>query len=453
MKIAILGAGGMRLPLLYAALIDRAQSLGLDVLALMDIDGDRLALMLAVARAQGGAEPALLRVLPTVDLDQALEGAAFVVTTFRVGDMPGRVADERIPLAHGLLGQETTGAGGFAMAMRTIPVLRQVIERMRRLCPEAWLVNFANPSGLLAEAARAAGWERSVGICDAPSTMKRLAAHLLDVQASEVYLDYFGLNHLGWVRRVLHRGENYLPTFLSMIRAAGGFPGLPFEPDLLSSLGMIPNEYLVYYYYAHRTLEEQRASPQTRGELLLELNAGLLGDLARLHASGETAGMVDRYQAYVARRSETYVRRTEGPEGQTFLRTGMDSGDGGGYADVALDLIEALQGRSPRVMVLNVPNRGAVQGMAPDDVVEIPVLVTANALHPMAVGEIPGHALGLMQQVKAYERLTIEAAVEGSMGKALLALTLHPLVADAGKARLVLDDFRREHAATFPRLQ
>jgi 6-phospho-beta-glucosidase len=131
----------------------------------------------------------------------------------------------------------------------------------------------------------------------------------------------------------------------------------------------------------------------------------------------------------------------------------MSPTEGGGYADVALDLIASLLGRSLRVMILNVPNHGAIQGMAPDDVVEIPVLVTANALHPLAVGEIPGHALGLMQQVKAYERLTIEAAVEGSMGKALQALTLHPLVADAGKARLVLDDFCREHAATFPRLR
>jgi len=453
MKIAILGAGGMRLPLLYAALIDRADALGLDALALMDIDADRLALMLAVARAQGGAAPASLQVMTTVDLDQALDGATFVITTFRVGDMQGRVADERIPLAHGLLGQETTGAGGFAMAMRTIPVLRQVIERMRRLCPEAWLVNFANPSGLLAEAARAAGWARSVGICDAPSTMQRLAAHLLDVPDSEVYLDYFGLNHLGWVRRVLHRGENYLPTFLSMIRAAGGFPGLPFEPDLLTALGMIPNEYLAYYYYAHQTLEEQRASLQTRGEFLFELNSGLLGDLARLHAAGNSAGMLDRYHAYLAQRSESYVRSTDAAGGRASLPAGMNPAEGGGYADVALDLIASLLGRSLRVMVLNVPNRGAIQGMAPDEVVEIPVLVTANALHPMAVGEIPGHALGLMQQVKAYERLTIEAAVEGSMGKALQALTLHPLIADAGKARLVLDDFCRVHAAAFPRLQ
>jgi 6-phospho-beta-glucosidase len=238
-----------------------------------------------------------------------------------------------------------------------------------------------------------------------------------------------------------------------MIHAAGGFPGLSFEPDLLSALGMIPNEYLVYYYSAHQTLEEQRASPQTRGEFLLELNAALLSDLSRLHAAGDSAGMLDRYQAYLTRRSETYVRRTETAAGQTSLPAGVEAGEGAGYADVALDLIEALRGVRPRVMVLNVPNQGAVQGMAPEEVVEVPVLVTNNALQPMAVGKIPGHALGLMQQVKAYERLTIEAAVEGSMGKALLALTLHPLIADAGKARLVLDEFRRAHAATFPHLR
>jgi 6-phospho-beta-glucosidase len=451
MKVAILGAGGMRLPLLYASLIDRAEALGLDKLALMDVDGERLDLMLAVARARHGTGTTSVQLQPTTDLAQALEGATFVITTFRVGDMQGRVHDERIPLAHGLIGQETTGAGGFAMAMRTVPVLRQVIERMRRLCPEAWLVNFANPSGLLAQAARAAGWERSVGICDGPTTMQHLAAHLLDVRPSEVYLDYFGLNHLGWVRRVLTRGEDFLPTFLSMIRAAGGFPGLPFEPDLLSALGMIPNEYLVYYYYARQTVEQQRSSPRTRGELLLELNSELQRDLARLRSLGQTDEMVERYEAYLRRRSETYMRRDSQAESPASIPTGLES-DNGGYAGVALDLIETLRAGGHRTMILNVPNHGSVDGMDPDDVVEIPVLVTGNGLHPLAVGKIPGHALGLMQRVKAYELLTIEAAIEGSRAKALLALTLHPLVAVSGIAKLVLDDFCREHAATFPRL-
>jgi len=452
MKIAILGAGGMRLPLLYAALIERAEALGLNDLALMDIDGERLRLMLDLACVRHDTETPSVRLQPTTDLDQALEGGAFVITTFRVGGMQGRVVDERVPLAHGLVGQETTGAGGFAMAMRTVPVLRHVIERMRRLCPEAWLVNFANPSGLLAQAARGAGWERSVGICDGPTTMQHLAAHLLDAQPSEVFLDYFGLNHLGWVRRVVHRGEDFLPRFLSMIRAAGGFPGLPFEPDLLSALGMIPNEYLVYYYYARQTVERQRSSPQTRGELLLELNTELLRDLARLRALEQTDEMVQRYEAYLRKRSETYLRRDAESESPASIPVDVES-EHGGYAAVALDLIETLQARGHRVMILNVPNHGSVDGMAPDDVVEIPVLVTGNGLSPLAVGKIPGHALGLMQRVKAYELLTIEAAVEGSRAKALLALTLHPLVADAGLARLVLDDLCHQHAGTFPTLQ
>ena len=449
MKIAVLGAGGMRLPLLYQALATRSPALRLERLALMDIDAGRLDLMLGVTRAMAETPPGL-HVEATTGLEAALEGASFVITTFRVGDMTGRVADERIPLAHGLLGQETTGAGGFAMAMRTLPVLHDVIEHMRRLCPQAWLVNFANPSGLLAQAARRAGWERSLGICDAPSTMLHLAARLLDVPAGEVYLDYFGLNHLGWVRRVLHRGEDYLPTFLSMIRAAGGFPGLPFEPDLLLELRMIPNEYLKYYYYARQTVEALRAATQTRGEFLLELNDSVRRDLADLLARGEAQAAVERYRAYLHRRGETYQ---DGMAEPAAFPSSIQAGDGGGYADVPLDVIDALAGGGQRLLIVNAPNQGAVEGMAADDVVEIPMLVRADGLQPMAVGPIPDHALGLMLRVKAYERLTIEAVAEASRSKALLALTLHPLVADAARARLLLEEMERAHASTFPRLQ
>jgi len=448
MKIAVLGAGGMRLPLLYQALLARIQRLRLDRLALMDVDGERLELMLGVARAMAQT-PSGLDVEATTVLEAALDGASYVITTFRVGDMPGRVLDERIPLSHGLLGQETTGAGGFAMAMRTLPVLHHVIERMRRSCPQAWLLNFANPSGLLAEAARRAGWERSLGICDAPSSMLHLAARLLDVPAGEVYLDYFGLNHLGWVRRVLHRGEDYLPTFLSMIRAAGGFPGLPFEPDLLLELRMIPNEYLKYYYYARQTVEALRVARQTRGEFLLELNDQARRELAGLLERGDTRAAVERYRAYLRRRGETYLDGSAEPAAPP---PDPQAGDGG-YADVALDVIEALSGGGERVLILNAPSQGAVDGMAPEDVVEVPVLVRANGLQPMAVGSIPDHALGLMLRVKAVERLTIEAAAEGSRSKALLALALHPLVADASRARLLLAEMERAHASTFPSLQ
>lgn len=451
MKIAILGAAGMRMPLIYAALVERQERLGLRRLALMDIDDTRLELLGTLSREIGGRSESGFQSELTTDLDRALEGADVVITTFRIGGMEGRIVDERVPLAHGLLGQETTGAGGFAMAMRTLPVLLGVMDRMRSLCPEAWLINFANPSGLLAEGVHRVGrWPRAVGICDTPSTMLQLAASLLDVPASEVYLDYFGLNHLGWVRRVVHRGEDYLPTFLAMIRAAGGFPGVRFDAEFLSSLGMIPNEYLHYYYHSRQALDDLLQKEQTRGEFLLDLNKACLEDLKRMLASDQRQAMVERYAAYLQQRSQSYVGEQTEAEGELLKARG---GEGGGYAGVALDLIESLAGGGPQVMILNLPNHGAITGMAEDDVVEIPAVVTKQAVRPLAVGTIPAACLGLMQRVKAYERLTIEAAVEGSLAKALEALTIHPLVSDLARARVMLAEFQLKHAPHFPPLR
>ena len=451
MKIAILGAAGMRMPLIYSALVERHERLDLRRLALMDFDETRLQLLGALSQESSGRGEVGFQTQLTTSLDDALQGADFVITTFRVGGMEARIIDERVPLAHGLLGQETTGAGGFAMAMRTLPVLLGVLDRMRSLCPEAWLVNFANPSGLLAEGVHRVGrWPRAVGICDGPSTMLQLAASLLDVPSSEVYLDYFGLNHLGWVRRVLHRGEDYLPTLLAMIRAAGGFPGMRFDPEFIVSLGMIPNEYLYYYYHARQAVEEILRKGETRGEFLLALNRTSLEDLKRMQAAGQRQAMVGRYQTYLEQRSQTYVNeQTEA--GSELLKT--QAGDGGGYAGVALDLIETLHRGTSRVMILNLPNHGAVAGMAEDDVVEIPAVVGKQFVQPLAIGRIPAECLGLMQRVKAYERLTIEAAVEGSLAKALEALTLHPLVSDVAKARAILTEFQVKHAPHFPQLQ
>jgi 6-phospho-beta-glucosidase len=293
-------------------------------------------------------------------------------------------------------------------------------------------------------------WPRAVGICDAPSTMHRLAASLLDVDASEVYLDYFGLNHLGWVRRVLHRQEDYLPTFLAMIRAAGGFPGLPFDPEFLTSLGMIPNEYLYYYYHARQAVDNLAPTGQTRGEFLLALNRACMADLERLHVAEQPEAMVARYDTYLEQRSQTYML---GETGTGHELSNAQVADGGGYARVALDLIETLHRGAPRVMILNLPNQGAVAGMDNDDVVEIPAVVSRGYVQPLAVGSIPAECLGLMQRVKAYERLTIEAAMEGSRSKALEALTLHPLVSDRTKAGAILSEFQVKHAPHFPGLE
>lgn len=450
MRLAIVGGGGVRTPLLLQALVERQERLGLDEVVLLDLDRERLDLLAALCSPMG--KGARFTVGWTTAARDALEGADFVITTFRVGGMEARVVDERVPLAHGILGQETTGPGGFAMALRSIPVLIEYLHLMRECCPHAWLINFANPAGMLAEAAtRAAGWDRAVGICDAPQEIGQVAAALLQVPVEEVFLDYFGLNHLGWARAVRHGGSDYLPSFLDMVRRSGRFPGDLFPADLVLGLGLIPNEYLFYYYRTDDAIANIRKAGRTRGEEIVTLNTQLFAELRQRRQQGDLAGMTAAYRSYLRQRTGTYMAAETGRAG-----AGMESlieTSGGGYAGIALDLIEALAGLQPRAMVLNLPNRGAIADMGDDEVVEVPAYVGRGLVRPLAVGQVPDHCLGLMKQVKAYERLTIGAAVEGCYEQALQALALHPLVPDVATARAILDDYREKHGALFPRLR
>ena len=464
MKIAILGAGGVRTPLIVGAMLRRRERLGLTELALMDVDAERLAIIGELARAEQD-QPAVsgetdraagFTIDCTTDARAALTGADFVITTFRVGGIASRVVDERVPLRFGVLGQETTGPGGFAMAMRTIPVLLDYLATMRAVCPDAWLINFANPAGLLAEAAiTAGGWTRTVGICDAPEGMRRVAAALFGIPSDALYLDYFGLNHLGWVRAAFHQGQDLLPRFIAMLRAAGTMPGLPFDTEFISALGMIPNEYLFYYYHSREAVDNLLRQDQTRGEQIAAWNALLFEELRTLRAADNLPGMRRAHQTYLEQRGESYMAAETG---QTYDLAGLDPAiacalAGEGYAGIALDLIEGLTGRVPRQMIINVPNAGAIHGMGIGDVVEVPTFVGHGIVRPLAIGEVPRGPLGLMQEVKAYEQLTIAAATEGSYAKATQALALHPLVRDAAVARAILDGYREEHGALFPVLQ
>ncbi|MCX7707126.1 MAG: hypothetical protein N2204_03870 [Anaerolineae bacterium] len=454
MKIAILGAGGVRTPLIVAAMARRQPEIGLTDLALMDIDAERLALIQALVSGEDGQPRLPFNISWTTDARAALSGADFVITTFRVGGIASRVVDERVPLRYGVLGQETTGPGGFAMAMRTIPVLLGYLKLMSQECPDAWLINFANPSGLLAEAAVNVGaWKRTVGICDAPVMIARAAALVLGVPLSELFLEYFGLNHLGWVRGVWHANRDHLPELIGMIVQAGTLPGLPFAAELIQELGLIPNEYLYYYYYTRQAVEHILAAGRTRGEQIAELNRRLFAELAQLYRMGDIRAMREVHASYLAERGGTYMATETGQREPQLNGAALQELAGEGYAGVALDLIAGLRGAGAREMVLNVPNKGAIRGMRDDDVVEVPTFVCRDLVRPLAVGTVPLDPLGLMQQVKAYEKLTIAAAVEGSYAKALRALTVHPLVRDYEIARAILEDYRREHADTFPVLK
>jgi 6-phospho-beta-glucosidase len=385
----------------------------------------------------------------TTDARAALAGANFVITTFRVGDMAGRAIDERVALNHGALGQETTGPGGLAMGLRTIPVLFDYLDLMREACPEAWLINFANPAGMLAEAVvRHGRWPRAVGICDAPTSILRTLAALLGAPPAEVFLEYFGLNHLGWAKGVWHNGRDRLPELLARL-ARGEAACPPFEPGQVLALGMWPNEYL-YYYYSDEAVPNLLRAGRTRGEQLLELNARLFADLERAYAAEDFERMQTLFDAYHRARGETYFVAETGQPHTTH--EAMEAWADEGYAGVALNVLEALTGRAPQTLILNVPNRGAVGGMRGDDVVEAPCWVGRDLIRPLAIGAIPDHALGLMKQVKACERLTIEAALERSYAKALAAFSQHPLTPSHAAAKAILDEYIEKHGATFPPL-
>jgi 6-phospho-beta-glucosidase len=326
---------------------------------------------------------------------------------------------------------------------------------MRDLCPNAWLINFANPAGMLTEAViRQSDWTRVVGICDGPASMHLVIAALLGANPDDVALDYFGLNHLGWIKRIIYRNRDYLPDFLALLKSSRVIPGLPFDPELIINLGMIPNEYLYYYYYDHQAVNNILKAGESRGEQIVKFNLRLFDELKQNYNAQNFSGMQTAYQAYLNLRGSTYMVNETGKSHDlsTLEPNIVETLSDEGYAGVALNLIEALVGDRPIVQILNVPNNGSINNMDEKDVVEIPTLVKRDQIQPMVVGDIPAHCMGLIKQVKYFEQLTIEAAIEGSYQKACLALTIHPLVRDFSIASMILDEYITQHKSYFPDL-
>jgi 6-phospho-beta-glucosidase len=451
MKLTIIGAGGVRTPLILNAIIKRNDRLRFTKLALLDIDKKHLELIAKVTEPVERSLKGSVEILRTTDAHAALDGADFVITTFRVGGIEGRILDEKVALEHNVIGQETTGPGGFAMAMRTIPVLFKYIQIMKKVCPDAWLINFANPSGLITEAVTTQHlWDHIVGICDGPSTLWAFAAAFLNAASlQDVDLDYFGLNHLGWIRSIKYNNKDFLLEILAMMSKSGGIPGYPFKPEFLAALGLIPNEYLYYFYNSEHALRKLKYKKKSRGEMLLESNNRLYMELQNSIGNN----LKEIYQKYLADRHGSYSDNFgEGIQAAGINMDRIDKLVPDGYAGVALDFIEGISGITPKKLILNVPNGASIYGMEADDVVEICCGLSKNQIINQPVGDIPVHCLGLMKQVKAYEKLTIEAVTTGSYQKAWLALALHPLVRDEENARLILDEYIAAHHVYFPKL-
>ncbi|MFE2881317.1 6-phospho-beta-glucosidase [Streptomyces sp. NPDC059272] len=438
MKLTILGGGGFRVPLVYGALLtDRGEGRVTEVV-LHDLDASRLHAVARVLAEQAATVPDAPTVTATTDLDEALRGADFVFSAIRVGGLEGRADDERVALAQGVLGQETVGAGGIAYGLRTVPVAVDIARRVARLAPDAWVINFTNPAGLVTEAMSRHLGDRVIGICDSPVGLGRRIAKVLGANPREAFIDYVGLNHLGWVRGLRVAGRDELPRLLADPDLLGSFEeGKLFGTDWLQSLGAIPNEYLHYYYFNRETVRAYTEVEKTRGAFLRDQQAQFYDEMKRPDASALAAW--DRTRA---EREATYMAENR----ETAGAGERDEDDlSGGYEKVALALMRAIARDERTTLILNVRNQGALSVLDTDAVIEVPCLVDANGAHPVAVAPLPDHATGLVCAVKGVEREILAAAENGSRTTAVKAFALHPLVDSVNVARRLVEGYTEVH--------
>jgi 6-phospho-beta-glucosidase len=444
-KIALLGGGGFRTPLTFSALLEIADDLDLRELALYDPDTARLRRMSQVLDGMSAAASSPLpSVTPITDLEAALTGAAFVLCAIRVGGLEGRAIDERVALAEGVVGQETAGAGGLCLVLRSTPVIAHLAETIARAAPEAWVINFTNPVGAITGILQAQLGDRVVGVCDTPSGLCRRVAGVLDHVEDALAFDYFGLNHLGWLRAIVDGcGNDLLPGILADDAALDQLEeSRLFGTSYLKSLGMIPNEYLIYYTAPERLLNATASRGLTRAAYLLHnQRAFYAGDFA---SSAEAARA---WRAARADRDGTYMTEMHLYEGgpPQAVRTAPE--DDRGYAGVAAALLRSLNGGddAPLTMILNTANRGRLSFLPDDAVVELPTRVDRHGIHRQTVAKPPGQCQTLMERVHAAERAAVEAGRSGSRAAALHALAIHPLVDSTPLAERILAGYLREH--------
>jgi 6-phospho-beta-glucosidase len=394
LKVVVVGGGSTYTPELVSGLATRQSALTVGELVLLDPDRDRLDVVAAFAarilRAAGWPG----RLTATADRNGALDGADAVLVQLRVGGQQARLHDETVPLACGCLGQETTGAGGLGKALRTVPVVLELAEEVRRRAArEAWIVDFTNPVGIVTRALRDAG-HRAVGLCNVAIGLQRTVAGMLGVEPGRVLVDQVGLNHLTWIRRVLLDGVDVLPMLLDRHGAAlAEHVELPVE--VLRELGAIPSYYL-RYYYAHDAVVAEQRDGTPRASQVQAIEAELL-DLYRDPALVTKPALLEQ-------RGGAY------------------------YSEAAVALLTSLVSGDGAVHEVDVANAGLLPGLADDDVVEVPARVDRSGPRPLPQAPLPPEMLGLVQHVAAYERLAVRAALSGDPADIRKALLAHPLV-------------------------
>jgi 6-phospho-beta-glucosidase len=438
MRLTILGGGGFRVPLVYDALLHDHEPGRVTELVLHDIDPARLRATVRVLAAQADGVPDAPRVTATAELDEALTGADFIFSAIRVGGTHGRVVDERVALAEGVLGQETVGAGGVAYGLRTVPVARDIALRVAAAAPQAWVINFTNPASMVTEAMAEYLGDRVIGICDSPLGVCRRVARTLQLDPDTVRFDYAGLNHLGWVRAAYVDGRDVLPDLLADADLLGSFEeGKLFGAHWLQVLGSVPNEYLHYYYFTREAIGAARCGDETRGEFLLHQQERFYADLA-----DDRQPALKTWQQTRMQREMTYMAESRAAAG-IGERDACDL-ESAGYQDVALALMRAIAHDQATMQILNVRNRATLAALDADAVIEVPCHVDGAGARPMPTPPLDEHQAGLVCSVKAVERAVIEAATTSSRAAALRAFAIHPLVDSVAVAERMLDSYQQQ---------
>lgn len=405
MKLTVIGGGSTYTPELIDGFARLREVLPIEELWLVDPDAHRLELISGVSRrmfARAG-HPGVIHA--TSDVVAGVEGADVVLLQLRIGGQAARHGDETWPHEAGVIGQETTGPGGFAKALRTVPVVLDIAEQVRKHAkPDAWIIDFTNPVGIVTRALVSAG-HRAVGLCNVAIGFQRRFAAMLDVDFRDVQLDHVGLNHLTWERGVTVGGRDALPELLAS-RLGDLAEEVELPPELLSLLGSVPSYYLRYFYSHDAVLREQLGSP-TRAEAVMEVEAELL----RLYADPH----VDTKPAILEKRGGAY------------------------YSEAAVDLIASLVSNRRDVQVVNIRNDGALPFLPDDHVIEVPATVEAAGLTALPIAPLPDDLAGLIADVAGYERLALDAALHGGRDRVLRAMVAHPLVRQFERAEKLTD--------------
>ncbi|WP_252250843.1 6-phospho-beta-glucosidase [Clostridium sp. ZBS13] len=415
LKIAIIGGGSSYTPEIIEGFIKREGELPVKEIYLVDIkDGEeKLNIVGNLAKRMIKKVGLDIKIILTLDRREALKDADFVTTQFRIGGLDARVRDERFPLKYDVLGQETVGPGGLAKALRTIPVILDICKDMKELCPNAYLINFTNPSGMVTEAVNKYTNIKCIGLCNVPIHMKMDIAKMLDVDTKDLFIEFVGLNHLVWGRKVWYKGEDITKKVIEGLKDGASLTmknisDLKWPVEFLDALKMIPCPYHRYYYMTDRLLDEEKKSAQD----------GQLGTRA------EQVKRVEKKLFELYKSENLDVKPTQ-----------LEKRGGAYYSDAAVSLISAIYNDKKEIHTVNIKNNGIIKGIPNDAIIETNCLIDKRGATPLALtGDLEIKILGLIQSVKAYETLAVESAITGDKNTAIMALTNNPLILSIDKS-------------------